>query len=92
MSETYHSLHWLSDEARLRSYSANLSSRVARDVRRDVAIVTVVIEITDTYRLGTLLDALRGIKQAQEQAESPKQKRPSAKTPLLLTYDDGGQS
>ncbi|MDA8232836.1 MAG: hypothetical protein M0006_16010 [Magnetospirillum sp.] len=82
----YCSIHWLSDDAQLKSYSASLSSRANR---RDVTVVRIEIEVTNQFRLVSILEGLAEIRQQQEAAAAPKKRAP--KKPLLLT-GPGGQS
>ena len=80
----YQSIYWDIDEAKLTSYSANLSSRTGKP---DVTVVKIALEVSDNYRLSALLDGLRDIKTAQETRSKKKTGKP-----LLLAYkpDEGG--
>ena len=77
----HHSIYWSTGEARLKGYSASLSSKRGR--ARDVTVVKVEIEVADPYRLGMLLEQLSEIRADQE---PPAKEKTHRHEPLLLTY------
>ncbi len=80
----YAFISWNYDRARLKAYSASLSSR--RGKAGDVTLVKMEIEVVDTFQLGCILDELKQIRRTQEGRKANKKAVPNR--PLLLTHGD----
>lgn len=86
------SIYWNEDDARLAKYSASTSSG-----RSGKTVVRIELEVTDSYRLGYLLDGLREIEAeqlraatAEREAKAAAKRKPARRAlpspPLQLEY------